>query len=513
MNWLPGIHRWCVAGRAWPRVVLLAGLVAACSEGEPTPGHVEQEPAPEAARAPQPLARNVVLVVVDTLRADRLGCYGYPRGTSPSIDAWAEGGTLYEDSRGQGAWTRPSMISMMSGSYVTALEELVPPELPTLAEVISESGKATVAMVGNKILVGDRGFQRGFDEFEGPKVRSVAQGIFRQFYEWYGRNEADLDEGPGFFAWLHVMDPHTPRNPSPKHRAALTGPDPMAEQLMAEWAKFDLGPNGRNAAPGKLSFDEATAEMLEDRSDYDAAVRGLDESFATLLAFLEKQGELEDTLVILTSDHGEELYQLPRVPQELRRMRRLGGLKRNVKDLVSFGHGSTFQEEIWHLPLIFVGPGFPAGERREGLAANLDIFPTILEALGVAAPDHLAGGSLSGGATPDREQVFGFTHGMLAVKDARGLKLVDRTDWRDYKRFEAADRDDAADGSPLELYDLNDPNGDAINVAAERDREVRFLSEALARWKAQHGRKITESGISERDLEALRELGYLGDDG
>ncbi|MFT7463819.1 MAG: arylsulfatase A-like enzyme [Pseudohongiellaceae bacterium] len=491
--------------RAAACIALTALCFASCGES--------QTAEPETARAEPPLqetARNVILLVVDTLRADRLGCYGYPRNTSPNIDAWAAGGTLYEDNRGQGSWTRPAMISMMSGSYITTLEEQLPPELPTLAELVQGAGKTTAAMVGNKILVGERGFPRGFDTFEAPKSNGNARPMLRQFYKWYDRQEEPLKDGPGFFAWLHVMDPHAPREPAKRFRDELKGNDPETAELMQLWNT--LKDDVESPPAGGMTFDEATAKMLDDRAAYDAEVRAMDDCFGQLIAFLRRRGELEQTLIILTSDHGEELYQQPRVAQELRRMRRLVTLKRDVMDLVSFGHSLTFQEEVWHIPLIFAGPGFPAGTTREGLAANLDIFPTVLQALGIAAPPATPGQSLLGGVAPQRKQVFGFTHGMVAVKDSSGLKLVDRTDWRDYTRFEPVDRDDEADGSPLELYDLNVPHGDGNNVAADHEREVEYLSAGIAKWRKQYQRAVTDTELGQADLDALRELGYVGDD-
>ena len=137
-------------------------LLAAC--GAEVDAQVAPPGAPVSAGSPaatETACKNVVLVVIDTLRADRLGCYGYPRGTSPAIDALAERGTLYARNHSQGCWTIPSMVSMMSGLYVTEEESGPPKEHKTLAEVLKEAGLRTADFIGNPILARDRGIERG----------------------------------------------------------------------------------------------------------------------------------------------------------------------------------------------------------------------------------------------------------------------------------------------------------------------------------------------------------------
>lgn len=145
-------RRWRIAPGAALSISLVAALFSACAESAPEP----ERP------------RNVLLFVVDTLRADRLGCYGYERPTSPAIDTFARGGMLFQRNHSQACWTVPSMISMMSGLYV-ATEEQVLPESPVLAELLRAKGRTTAAFVGNRTLTNDRGFQRGFDHFVGPR--------------------------------------------------------------------------------------------------------------------------------------------------------------------------------------------------------------------------------------------------------------------------------------------------------------------------------------------------------
>src|SRR5688572_18296046 len=128
-------------------------------------------------------ARNVLLVVADTLRADRLGCYGYGRPTSPAIDALAAEGVLFESCHSQACWTLPSMVSLMAGVPVTKQETMLP-ELPVLAEALRAQGLFTAAFVANAAVGEHRGFERGFDHF-GRCFEKRAEAVVESFEAWY----------------------------------------------------------------------------------------------------------------------------------------------------------------------------------------------------------------------------------------------------------------------------------------------------------------------------------------
>jgi len=148
--------------------------------------------------------RNVVLVVADTLRADRLGCYGYERDTSPAIDALALEGVLFENCHSQASWTLPSMISLMTGVPVTR-KETVLPDLPVLAEALRAQGMTTAAFLANPTVGVDRGFERGFDQFNLLNLR--APEMVARFGSWHrGWCSRRNEEDPGFFAWLHFIE-------------------------------------------------------------------------------------------------------------------------------------------------------------------------------------------------------------------------------------------------------------------------------------------------------------------
>ncbi len=190
------------------RAALLAPLffpAAGCSRGD---------------EGPRPA--NVVLIVVDTLRADRLSCYGYGRATSPAIDGLAAQGLLLRANRSQSCWTLPSMISLFSGSYFAGRVASLPGDRPTLAERVRAAGYATAAFVGNKAISEDLGFDRGFEHFASAEVHQAAV-LVEQLKAWHAATAAERAGRPGFFVWIHPYDPHFP---DVGRRGGFEGPRP-----------------------------------------------------------------------------------------------------------------------------------------------------------------------------------------------------------------------------------------------------------------------------------------------
>ena len=447
--------------------------------------------------------KHVVLVVVDTLRADRLGCYGYPRDTSPNIDALAARGTRYADARPQGSVTIASMISMMTGLYVTHREEVLPRYARTLAERVADTGRRTAAFAGNQNLTGDRGFQRGFDTFE-PIHGGRGRHIVKAYGEWLRAN-IDSVRRDGSFVWLHMMDPHAPYKPMPEHRERFLTTRHDVRELVASWRR-DLQEGGRivGSTPDPATVNAAFARMIEVHSLYDAEVASADAAVGQLVELLRDTGLERDTLVIFASDHGEELYEQLRYPEELRMELSRGELAHPEKYFAN-GHGWSFRETAWRTPLIVVGEGLPRGHVEETLTANLDLFPTILEAVGVEPTPELPGQSLLDGPPRGRSHVLAYTNEMIAVKDKDGSKYVDRTDR--LARYENLYHD--KDGDPDELVDVTAWRGDWKNLAPDRQERVQRYRELIRRWRQEHRRSV-DTTVSDADAEALRELGYIG---
>ncbi len=483
-------------------MLLLAALGAvhlgACADSSEVEGRASYEADVAAGLRP----RNVILFLVDTLRADRLGTYGYERETSPFIDRMAAGGTRYANNFAQGCWTLPSMLSILSGLYVFAEEQQLP-ERYTLPELLSRADVMTAAFVGNDVLVHDRGFDRGFDHFEGPVGNGNAALVVERFKAWYSNHEQEIGERRGFFAWLHTMDPHDPYAPAERFRV-FDGRPRVGEDVLRERWESRRAEAEALALDESLSFDEAVELMVRESNSYDGEVRATDLNLQKVLQFLREKGELERTLIVFCSDHGEKLFEHPHYPQEPSlKIEKHGGLLQGVGDLFARGHRSWFQDELWRTPLILHGPGAPAGRVVEGLTENLDIFPTILDAFGLERPPWIHGQSLFGGIDPERERVFGYGYETTAVREADGLKLV-----RHYpERFLL----DPNAPPPLELLDLERDPTELKNLAEERPVERDRLAGLIDAWRSDVDREYSTT-FTKRNVDALRKLGYIGED-
>ena len=451
---------------------------------------------------PSERPRNVLLIVVDTLRADRLSCYGYERATSPTIDALAARGVRYTRCHSQGCWTVPSMISMMSGLYVTELETGLPSGPVALGETLQDAGYHTAAFLGNRVLTKDRGFRRGFDHFQAGEPNGRALSLAANCEEWYEQAREDIASSRGLFLWFHPMNPHTPYFPEEEERI-FRDAGPGSLEVLARWRRELPRVEYLAGEHPRLDYGEAVAQLHTQSNSYDGEVLGVDRGIARLLDFLEAEGELERTLVIFASDHGEMLWEHPHYPQELSLKANERGLPRGVMDIFVQGHRAWFYRELWNTPLIMAGPGVPQGELRHGLAANLDIYPTILEALDVAPRGALDGQSLYPAREPTREAVFGYGYGTTAMLDASGLKLVEH----EPERFHA----DESGEWPVTLYDANSNPGETRDLAEQRPAVTRRLRDELQAWRARHAREGLQTGTSEDAQEILDALGYGGD--
>ena len=444
--------------------------------------------------------RNVVLFVVDTLRADRLGCYGYERETSPTIDKLAEAGTLFERNYAQGYWTVPSMISMMSGLYVTDDETALTADAPTMCESLQGAGITTAAFVGNRVLTNSRGFERGLDHFEGPDPSGRAQTLVNRFAKWYTVNKQKLARGKGFFAWIHAFDPHEPYRPKPEFRV-FNGPRPGEAKLRKLWEReaervLKVDPNGEHP-----SFEEAVAGIREESNLYDGEVLAVDAGVRRLIEVLRKAGELDRTLIIFAADHGETHCEHADYPQSVAaRLKNKGQLDRGVRDLLLAGHRG-FRDDVWRTPLLMVGPGVPAGVRAEHLTANLDLYPTILDIFDVPAPRHLAGQSLWRSDGPSYARVFGHSFDTQAVIADDGFKLIEHSHARLQKKDEGP--------RPIELFRPTEDPAEVIDFAGSSGETAEKLRALIHAWQAEYKRSFI-SETSEEARQTLLDLGYTG---
>jgi arylsulfatase A-like enzyme len=402
---------------------------------------------------------SIVLLSIDTLRADYLGAYGRKRAHTPALDRLAREGTLYENAYSPSTWTSPAHAALMHGLYPSALARRQSEEAnekPLLAERLRASGYRTAAFTGGGYLAGVFGLEGGFGTyytFEQPSTategcspeRFDGEEVFGRAAKWLAGN-ADLP----FFLFIHTYDAHD------------RCPVVPAAELSRFRGRWDPGEDGRRAV----------------LSHYEELIAGVDRRVGTLLAEIERLGIADSTLVLVTSDHGEAFWE--------------HGL---------FGHGCEKKpyRELARVPLILRLPGVvPAGGRIEEPVSLVDVMPTVLGLAGLAAPPTLSGRALPLGAVPAAaapRPVFVHCADLLAVRSGPYRLLTSRTG-----------------AFPDEVYDLENDPGEKKNLAG-KDRALDAALRALAaeywsRAEPDAGGTRLE-GIDEKTWERLRALGYL----
>jgi arylsulfatase A-like enzyme len=318
---------------------------------------------------------NVLLYVIDTLRADHLGCYGYSRPTSPHIDGFAGGATLFESAVAQSSWTRPAVGALLTGMnppshWAMSLRDSLRPDAPTLAQALQTGGYRTAAFVTNFNVSNRWGFDRGFDEFRylpederSAGVHVAADLVNREALDWLRRHRQANAAQP-FFMWMHVTDPHAPYNPV----------EPFAARFRRLAATRELKFGQLRDHPERAKADDVV-QLID---AYDAEIAFVDHAFGELLKEIERLGLSEDTVVVLTSDHGEEFL-----------------------DHGGFEHGRTLYQEQLHVPFILRMPqGAGQGARVASLVRQIDLMPTLLQLLDLPVPASLDGRSLLEGGEP-----------------------------------------------------------------------------------------------------------------
>ncbi len=429
----------------------------------------------------RPRAKNVLFILVDTLRADHLGIYGYGRDTSPTLDAFARQGSLFQSARSQASCTYPSVNSMLTGRYPAVFLAQpdgylgIPEWIPSVAEILKQSGYRTAAVSSSAVVRNKPsrfnpggGFGRGFDVFHEGCVWKNAACVNEQAFEQLRA----ADDGKPFFLYLHYLEPHGPYHPPadfkrrfatdpPPEKAFVRkgNPNPIADFLY----KKEPDPG---ATPADLQY-------LKDL--YDDEIAYFDTQLARLLEELRTRGLLDNTLVVLASDHGEEFLEH-------------GHIK----------HCRTVYDTLVKVPLIFHIPGAEPRAVAEAVE-NVDIVPTVLDYLGIEPPT---------GTTFEGRSLRPLIEGKPA--EARPQFSL-AGPWRSsadghYKLIHLIN-----EGSYV-LYDLQADPGETKDVLPRHRRDFHRLREALTGWLA----RFEGAGAADESLrkareteQRLRSLGYL----
>ena len=439
---------------------------------------------------------NVVLVSIDTVRADHVGAYGYDRDTTPALDALAKDSALFANTYASSPWTLPSHAALLTSlnvlhHKVRYEDERLDPSLPTLADLMRSAGYFCAAFTGGGFLSPAYGFSKGFSRYGmgqgdigGPRL---AEAAAREALPWLQAN-ADRE----FFLFIHTYQAHSPYFSPPPYDTMFTGPSPR-------WKKFDTVED----LGGKLSFFKALpdAERRNVIGLYDGEIRYTDDALIKpLIAELRRLGLYDDTLIVVLSDHGEEFF-----------------------DHGSWGHSHNVYDESLRVPLVMKFPKSQfAGTRPAPVVRLLDVLPTILETAGVpfaaaAFDGRSLGPVLDGREKADRtiaadvaENVLGYrTPLRIALGAGRDKVIVNEAFKPEYRAaFPAPPPDPPA----VEVYDLTSDPGERSNLAADaaKAKSARDLVRAasgLAQTLPPHG--VGKTKMNKELEDQLRALGYI----
>ncbi len=423
-----------------------------------------------------PLKR-VLLVSVETFRRDHVHTYGYPRLTTPTFDGLVAGGTSYDRHWASAPYTHPSLASLVTGLLPTRLGfvDNIPTiggELLTAAQLFANGGYVTAAFNVQYVLSNRYGLNRGFHYYRNHPNDVPATRLTDEVLPFLDEHGED-----NLFLWLHYFDPHGPYRPPADQRKRFTGD--------AIWDADTVTLKPGTAAEGSPDippyvYDKGQTERRHYVAGYDGDIATLDEEIGKLVRYVKTKGWAEDTLIVVTADHGEALGDHGR----------------------TFSHGSLYEHDL-HVPMVMWGPGrVPAGKRVTAETNHVDVLPTLLDYAGLPLPAGLHGASLQGvtttrpiGSLPMNLSVVGRADRLRwAVRDGDTKILVDR------------------DGQMTSAWNLATDPTELRDLVGTPSKEARALAKAAKAWLATDAWKpptTREQALDDEDVARLRALGYV----
>ena len=418
----------------------------------------------------EPGRPNIVLYLIDTLRADHVGAYGYDRPTAPILDRLAADGVLFEFTYAQDSRTLGSVPSLLTSLHTTShgvirFGRRIGHEVTTLAELLRRAGYQTASFITN-INAGEmaglhRGFQHYHDAIASYEDREARRSLpEKAFFDWLdSRGDAP------FFAYVHTSEPHRPYIPPP----------PYDTMFNPGYRGRITGYFGDENGYGTASTPEAIEQVV---ALYDGEVRFADAALGRLLEGLEQRGLRESTVIILTADHGEELA-----------------------DRGGWNHGHTAYDELLRVPLVFSGERWlPSGRRVEQPAQLVDVAPTILELVGLPREPAFEGQSLLS-LIEGRDRDYFETRPVCAVTTMEpSKKALIHEGWKLILHEDGA----------AELYHLARDSRELRDLAtSEGDRVHRMIERLESLTRPQRTPQPIEGSPTEEERQRLRALGYV----
>lgn len=459
---------------------------------------------------------NVLLYVVCTLRPDHMSLYGYGRKTTPFLDKLGAAGVVFEDAQAQAPWTKPSVASLMTSLHASVHglvndSDTIPKNATTLAEQMRAAGYVTASIVANPFAGRTSGLERGFDYMmEYPVVQrnrtdagdrgTDSAAINRSVLPWVERHR---DEP--FFLYVQSTDPHAPYRPPADEERRFANPD-QTEGFNKDYGKLrDIRAYGGGATVSRAEMrtkgiePESYIRRAIDR--YDGEIAHNDKSIEQLIGKLRDAGALDNTLVVVASDHGEEFWEH------------------------GFGaHGHSLYRELIHVALLFWNPRLmPVPRRVREPVQLIDVMPTLLEIAGAKLPEGIQGQSLApllkGQSFTRTAPVMSSKLALPRAKPGGGVpeNLTNtfariEADWKVIYREQAS----RARLKDIELYDRRADPGERNDLASQRPELTGKLKPQIVEWVGLQKEVRNQLGpgskskMDPQTLERLRSLGYLG---
>jgi choline-sulfatase len=427
---------------------------------------------------------NVILLTVDSLRPDRLGCYGYKRNTSPHIDALAERGVLFRRAFSNSAWTIPCMMSILTSTQppvhrVDTRGSMLDPQITTIFDSFAEA----------EYSIPNISFLLSLPEFSGIRVGPVEEHYFSdkdndEIFRWLDENHQSK-----FFLFYHYRGVHLPYRPKDESHSVFLS-EHVDESLLSDGVKAVLS-DAATVFIDTVKFQQSDRPIVEDL--YDGEIIELDSFIGRLQARLQKYGLLEKTLLVITADHGEELF-----------------------DHGFIGHASTARsaniyDEVIRIPLIVSLPGYlPGGVQVREQVQQIDVMPTLLEIAGIPIPASAQGRSLaplifeasrrSESSIPVfAETIYG---GLQATEEMAKTRVrCVRTD--SWKLIET----EGPEGKSYQLFDLLIDIKEHQNIYEDNKDSASILQTLLEEWKRENS--VRRSALTAKTTAILSRNGEI----
>jgi len=451
---------------------------------------------------------NIVLVTIDALRAKNLGCLGYSRNTAPHLDGLAERGILYSKAFSNGPTTPFSFPSIMTSVYPLMLSDIGLPEsgLRTIAEVLKEQGYATAAWHPNPFISSAYNYDRGFDVFKDPEswssqkervrlgvtrhtkkwpkihrfARSINNKLFRRTFSFAQKTAGQIVDAASswiaerhqpYFVWMHFNDTHHPWYPKKNYLGRFRSKSLSPKKAKKLVDKLKKNPDNiwENIRPGEM------ADIID---LYDSEIAYTDDMLGR---FFDSAVDLKNTVVFVTSDHGEEFGEH-------------GGFHRNKP-----------YDEMIHVPLIIAGGDLPQGQKIDAQLPLIDLPPTILEVCGIPKPPEFLGSSLTHRVDEEHKEravYVEYNRRLLDGENYEGETLALRKNGWKYIKRESGE----------ELYHLETDPGEKINLLHQEPdtaREMRSELDDHILFLNENRIDVARVELDEKLKQTLKGLGYI----